>query len=407
MQKSGFDVIVVGAGIIGLSCAYYLSKAGKRILILEKEDIGSGTSGACDHMILLQSKAPGLPVQLAIRSLELYRSLSRELPDAIELETRGGMIVLDRQEQLPVIEDFVSKQAQTGLKIHFLDKKHIKKKQPFLTDSVFAATYCAEDSQVNPLKTMYALAKACIKQGVILKRKAQVTSLDKKTFGWKVSTMGNEEFFASCVVIAAGVWTPFLTKFVELDLPIEPKRGQILVTEPLKPFGDTNLWDADYIISKHLIEFHRDETSRRLGLGFAFSMTRDGNCFIGSTREYVGFDRRTTYEAFKALAARAYHFFPKVFERIRVIRSFAGLRPSCADKKYIIGEDPRNPGLFVATGHEGDGIALAPITGKLISELVCGKALEFDISQYSPSRFQSNVGSKEHTIQNKYREEVG
>ncbi len=390
-QENTFDVIVIGAGIVGLSCAYYLSKEKKRVLVLEKEDVGSGTSSACDHMILLQSKAPGLPVQLAMRSLELYRSLAKELSDDIELETRGGMIVVDKEEQLPIIEDFVTKQRKTGLAIEFLYKKLIKKKQPFLTEAVFAATYCADDSQVNPLKTMYALTKACLRQGVVLRRNAEVTELARTNLSWKVSTSGNKTFFSECVVVAAGVWTPLLAKFVDLNLPIEPKRGQILVTEPLKPFGETNLWDADYIISKHLAEFQRDEVSRKLGLGFAFSMTRDGNCFIGSTREYVGFDKRTTYEALKALSARAYHFFPKIFEKIRIIRTFAGLRPACADKKYVIGEDPANPGLFIATGHEGDGIALAPITGKLIADLVCARNLEFDLSQYSPARFRKSV----------------
>ncbi|MEJ5230250.1 MAG: FAD-binding oxidoreductase [Pseudothermotoga sp.] len=386
-MRNGYDCIVIGGGIIGLSCAYQLAKAGKTVLVLERGDIGCGTSGACDHMILLQSKAPGLPLKLAMASLEMYREWQSELRADIEFATRGGMILIDKPEHLQVMEDFVKKQRSIGLKVEILDKRELKKKQPWVSDHVIASTYSAEDSQVNPFRVLFALYQASSKIGVRLIRYATVVEINRKSECWEVKTSTGEIYFSQVIVNAAGVWSREVASCVGLNLPIRPKRGQIIVTEPIQEIGETDAWDANYIISKHLSDFERDEVSKRLGLGFAMSRTHSGNYLIGSTREYVGFNRNTTFEALQAITKRAVELFP-IFSKVRIIRSFAGLRPACDDGKYVIGEDPANPGFFIATGHEGDGIALAPITGKLISQMVCGEKTVFDIDAISPARFR-------------------
>jgi len=384
---NGYDCIVIGGGIIGLSCAYQLAKSNKSVLVLERDDIGSGTSGACDHMILLQSKAPGLPLKLAITSLEIYREWQKELPEDVEFATRGGMILIDKPEHIPVMEDFVKRQKSIGLNVEILDKREIKKRQPWVSDHVIASTYSPDDSQINPFRVLFALFQACTKLNVKFMRHEEVVEIIRKPYSWEVRTCTGQSYNSQIVVNTAGVWSAQVSSFVGLELPIRPKRGQIVVTEPIEEIGQTDAWDANYIISKHLSNFERDGVSKKLGLGFAMSRTHSGNYLIGSTREYVGFNKSTTYEAFKAITNRATELFP-VFSKVRIIRSFAGLRPACEDGKYVIGEDPSNPGFFIATGHEGDGIALAPITGKLIADLVCGRKPVFEISEISPSRFR-------------------
>lgn len=392
-MHNGYDCIVIGGGIIGLSCAYQLAKAGKKVLVLEREDIGSGTSGACDHMILLQSKAPGLPLKLAMSSLEIYREWQTELGQDIEFATRGGMILIDKPEHLPIMQDFVSRQRSIGLNVEIIDKKDVRKRQPWISDRVIASTYSPDDSQVNPFKVLFALVQAGSKFGVKVLRNAKVIGLEKKSGFWEVKICSGEVFCSETIINAAGAWSREIALLVDLNIPIRPKRGQIIVTESIDEIGETDAWDANYIISKHISHLERDELSKRLGLGFAMSRTHSGNYLIGSTREYVGFDRNTTYEAFQAITKRAVELFP-IFSKVRIIRSFAGLRPACEDGKYVIGEDSSNPGFFVATGHEGDGIALAPITGKLISDLICGRKPAFDIDEINPSRFHREKVSK-------------
>lgn len=122
-REDEYDAIVIGAGIIGLSCAYYLTKTGKRVLVLERNYAGSGTSGACDEMILLQSKTPGLSLEMAFVSLDIYRSLQAELGEDLEFETRGGMIIIEKAEHLSIMKDFVAKQKSLGLNVEILSKK--------------------------------------------------------------------------------------------------------------------------------------------------------------------------------------------------------------------------------------------------------------------------------------------
>lgn len=387
-RKDGYDAIVIGAGIIGLSCAYYLTKAGKCVLVLERGQVGSGTSGACDEMILLQSKAPGLSLEMAFVSLDIYRSMQAELGEDLEFETRGGMIIIEKAEHLPIMKDFVAKQRSFGLNVEILSKKEAKIKQPFVSDSVVASTYSPDDSQVNPLRVMFALLRAGTRAGMALKRGSEVTSVARTVWdSWEVTTAEGHVYSSDVVVNAAGVWAPRVASLVDLLLPIEPKRGQIVVTEPIHPFAETNVWDSEYIVSKLIPDLPRDERAERLGLGFALSRTRNGNYLIGSTREYVGFDKGTTHEAIEAISAKAVSLFPAL-ANVRIIRSFSGLRPACRDGKCVLGEAPQNPGFFVAAGHEGDGIALAPVTGKLLADLVCGRKAELDIAELSPARFR-------------------
>jgi len=395
-RKDGYDAIVIGAGIIGLSCAYYLTKAGKCVLVLERGQVGSGTSGACDEMILLQSKAPGLSLEMAFVSLDIYRSMQAELGEDLEFETRGGMIIIEKAEHLPIMKDFVAKQRSFGLNVEILSKKEAKIKQPFVSDSVVASTYSPDDSQVNPLRVMFALLRAGTRAGMALKRGSEVTSVARTVWdSWEVTTAEGHVYSSDVVVNAAGVWAPRVASLVDLPLPIEPKRGQIVVTEPIHPFAETNVWDSEYIVSKLIPDLPRDERAERLGLGFALSRTCNGNYLIGSTREYVGFDKGTTHEAIEAISAKAVSLFPAL-ANVRIIRSFSGLRPACRDGKCVLGEAPQNPGFFVAAGHEGDGIALAPVTGKLLADLVCGRKAELDIAELSPARFRKAEAMTRH-----------
>ncbi|MCS7174488.1 NAD(P)/FAD-dependent oxidoreductase [Pseudothermotoga sp.] len=393
----GYDVIVVGAGIIGLSIAYQLVKRKKKVLVLEQGDIASGTSGACDHMILLQSKLPGLPLQMALVSLEMYKAWQEELDENLWFETRGGMILIDKEEHLPLMEEFVERQRAIGLNVSILDKKQIKKKQPFVSDLVIASTFCPDDSQVDPFSVLKALLKAGMNLGLEVRKFSKVIEIKRKSDCWEVRTQDGGEYFSEVLVCAAGVWSREICELIGLSIPIKPKRGQILVTEPTHPIGETDVWDSDYIIAKHVAHLQKDETAKKLGFGFAMSKTHTNNYLIGSTREYVGFDRSTSLEALVVISKRLVELFP-VFKNIRIIRSFAGLRPASEDGKYIIGEDPKNPGFFVATGHEGDGIALAPITGMLITQLVCGEETILPIEELSPSRFREVKAEKQSTF---------
>ncbi len=384
-----FDVAVIGGGIIGLSTAHYLLKSGKRVLMVEKEQFGAGASGACDDMILLQSKKPGISLQLALESIEMYKYLSKELDMDVEFESRGGMILIENEQELAVMEEFVEQQKIFGLDVSIIDKNEVEKRQPHVKSGILASTYSNKDSQVNPLKVMRGFLKKNNKLGLVTIKGAALKEISPFKDYWKLSFDNGETVETQYIVNAAGAWTPQIGKMIGIDIPIVPKKGQIVVTEQIPSIGETNVWSAEYIVSKLKPEMNKkkDDIHSKLGIGFAFSQTTDGNYLIGSTRENAGFDRETSLTALNILVNQAVRFFP-IMKNVNIIRSFAGLRPASEDGKPIIGEVESRKGFFIASGHEGDGIALAPITGKLISDMINGIHVPYNMAELNIKRFE-------------------
>ena len=391
-----FDVTIIGGGIVGLSSAYYLSQRGKKVLILEAGGFGHGSSGSCDDMILLQSKKPGINLKLAFESLDLYRQLLSDWgEEELEFLNLGGMILIQNQQELSIMEDFVEQQKKIGLDVSIIDKKEMKKKQPYVSDRYIASTYSEIDSQVNPFSVMRGFLSRIKKMGGEIRFYSPVKSIEKQeSGGWNIKTEKEENYYSDVVVNAAGAWAGEIASLVGQDVPITPKKGQLVITEKVPSLGETNLWSASYMVTKlrpDLVE--NDSSDMGIGLGFSFTRTTDGNYLIGSTREKVGFDKRNTYEAIRAIIRQATGILP-VLNEVHFIRTIAGFRPASEDGKVILGEHESVPGFFTAAGHEGDGIALAPVTGKIISDIVSGDSVDPEYLQLSPERFMSRTEDK-------------
>lgn len=384
------DVCVIGGGVIGLATAYYLLKAGKSVVILERSEIGGGASSSCDDMILLQSKKPGIALTLAMESLEVYRGLSDELGSDIGFYSHGGMVIIEDEKQLKIMENFVKQQISYGLDVEIVDRNTLFKKQPHVARYMIASTYSKSDSQVNPLMLMRAFLHKGLNMGMDVVRNASVQEIKQQGDHWKVIGQNNVNVECDNVVIAAGAWSEHIGKLINIDIPITPIKGQIAVTEQIAPIGETNCWTAAYIASKHdpSILAGRDEYDSKIGLGFAFSRAGEGNYFIGSTREHVGFDKTTDFKAIARMLEQARKYFP-IMNQVNIIRTMAGFRPGTKDGSPIIGAIDGLPGLFIAAGHEGDGIALSPITGKSVAEMICGIGNHSRFEQLNLRRFST------------------
>ncbi|HHZ00044.1 MAG TPA: FAD-binding oxidoreductase, partial [Tissierellia bacterium] len=162
------DVCVIGGGVMGLATAYYLLKSGKTVALLEKGEVGNGASSSCDDMILLQSKKPGIVLTLAMESLEMFKGLSDELGADIGFLTLGGMIIIEDEKQLKIMEDFVKKQVSYGLDVEIVGRDVLFKKQPHVARYMIASTYSPTDSQVNPMLLMRAFLRRGIDMGMDL-----------------------------------------------------------------------------------------------------------------------------------------------------------------------------------------------------------------------------------------------
>jgi sarcosine oxidase subunit beta len=178
---------------------------------------------------------------------------------------------------------------------------------------------------------------------------------------------------------------------VGLAIPIRPQRGQIIVTEPL-PLNKRwrYICDADYLTTAFNIEAAEKSKDQRMKLGVAGSYAQEdtGNWTIGSSRDFAGYNNQVTMETVSYLAKRLIQFMPK-FKEINCIRTYAGFRPVCClDGLPILSKVDNPSGFIIATGHAGEGVTLAPITGKLISELITENRTSMPIDAFSFSRFK-------------------
>ena len=389
MNKEGADVVVIGGGVIGTSVAYYLAKGGADVLLVEKGRLGNGSSSGCDGFVIMQSKTPGPHLDMALASEVLYRTLADELEWDIEYRRCGGMIVIEREEEIEAMKIFMAKQRSIGLDVRLLSGDEARELEPALARHIAGATVSDSDAQVNPMQLLFGYAHGAERHGARLRRNAPVTEILHDGGGNVTGVVAaGRTVRAGAVVCCTGVDTAALVAPLGLELPITPRRGQLLITEPVEPLIGHVMLCARYIAAKYhpeLLEGSQDETVR-LGVGLALEQTREGGLLIGSTREFAGFDRSNTSLGTWAVAAHATRIVPSL-RQIRVVRTFAGLRPYTPDGKAFMGEAPRHRGLFIAAGHEGDGIAYSPITGKTMAERIMTGKSAIDLAPFAVDRF--------------------
>jgi glycine/D-amino acid oxidase-like deaminating enzyme len=377
------DVVVIGGGVIGTSVAYYLARLGVRATLLERGDIAAGSSGACDGLVLLQSKRPGIHLRLAMESINLFDRLVEEMPASIEYRRGGGMVVIETEEEFLAMERYVQEQRQTGLEVALLDIAAARRKEPELSESLVGAAYSPLDGQVNPIALTHGFALAARALGARIKTHTEVKGV--RTEGGRVTGVETDQGFlpADAIVNAAGVYAPWIGEMVGITVPIRPRRGQLLVTAATKPMIKGCFISARYIAAKH-----NPELAKGKGEGIAIEQTESGNLLLGSTREFVGFDRRITVEGLRGIAKRTMAVLPRLSD-LNVIRSFAGLRPYTPDGLPILGPVQGVDGFIMAAGHEGDGIALSPITGELIAQYIVEGRTEIPLDPFRLERFAS------------------
>lgn len=381
LLPSRADVIIIGGGVIGSSVAYHLSRKNVPVVLLEKGDLASGTSSACDGLVFLQSKKPGPHLELALASRDRFDDLPDELDAPIELRREGGMILIGTESELHAMERFVEEQRKLGLEVSLLNGRPTRELEPCLSHAVMAATFCPLDAQVNPILLTLAFQRAAKRQGARLFAHTPVTDIKRKGDGIDGVTTPQGLIGTETVVNAAGVYAPEIGKMVGLDIPITPRRGQLLVTEALPAFLTRCLLSAGYIAAKYDPGLTEGET-----WGISVEQTGNGNVLLGSTREFVGFDKRTTPDAVKRIASETTRIIPRLKDA-HVIRAFAGLRPYTSDGLPILGKVSSLEGFVMAAGHEGDGIALSPITGQVIAELIVDGKPSIPLDPFSLERF--------------------
>lgn len=394
MRRIETEVAVFGAGIIGAACAFELAKAGRRVVLVDRDQPNAGSSGACDGYVSVSTKTPGAALELARASQILYADLAAELGfERIEYVRRGGMMLIETPDEIEKMEAHARLLRAAGVEASVIDRAALLEREPALSPTLHGGLDCPGEAQVTPYLVTLALVEAAVSLGARTLWRTRPVAFD--VAGSRIVRAGLEDGHGEAVDLAAehyvfcvGIWSRELGAMVGLDLPVVPRRGELLVTTRGHPLASRFLVSARYLTAKLDPDAAAASSDPlvRMGYGFTLETTPHGQHVIGNTRTFVGYDRSVSPDGYRTILAEGARRLPALAS-LEVLRAFAGLRPFVPDKRPLIGRSALRTNLFVAAGHEGDGITLAPITARIVARLVQGKSPPVPLEGFAPDRF--------------------
>ena len=367
------DVVIVGAGVIGLSIARELALRGmRRVAVIERGEFAKEASWAAGGILAPQVEADGPDdfFKLACASRDLYpvfaHALQNETGVDVELDQTGTLYVGFSENDEHEMRRRFDWQTREGFRVEWLSGEDARRLEPHISSSVRCALRFPADWQVENRRLIEALLASNRRLGVELIGNSEIERV--RIEGGRVTGIKSLKTFvdAATVVIAAGAWTSRIGALATNSpaVQIEPVRGQMLCFRP------------EPQLARHVIYSSRGYLVPR----------RDGRLLAGSTSEHVGFDNQVTEEGTASIRSMAFEIAPGL-ESTAIADSWAGFRPHAPDDLPVLGPAADIEGLFYATGHYRNGILLAPITADIIADAVVNKNRSPFLEIFSPDRF--------------------
>jgi glycine/D-amino acid oxidase-like deaminating enzyme len=377
MQKNNPDAIVIGAGIVGACAALSLTNAGLKVMIIDRGSVASGTTGAGEGNILVSDKDPGPELTLALKSRDLWFELQEDVGDSFELEAKGGVVVARHDSS--ALMKLAEHQRAAGVLAERVNSSELHKLEPYLHPDLSEGVFYPQDAQCQPMLAAARIIQTVLARGGQLVSQARVTGFEISENTIKAVVTSRGTFYAPLVVNASGTWAGEIAALAGSHLPIAPRKGFILVTEPAPQYIFHKVYDSDYVANVA-------SSDADLQTSTVVEGTRSGTILIGASRERIGFDGSMNYEIVRKLAAQATSLFP-VLRDVQLLRVYRGFRPYAPDHLPVIGEDSLISGLWHSAGHEGAGIGLAPGSAALITDAILGRESFMNAEAFSPQRF--------------------
>jgi D-hydroxyproline dehydrogenase subunit beta len=370
-------VVIVGAGIVGASTAYYLSLAGAHVTLLDARTPSSGATGASDGAVSVASKRPGTMMRLAREARDLYAQLVKEGVLAGAFHTRPTYLFARTPEEVTLIHTQGNDLASEGEPTLALTRSELLNQIPGLGERVLAGLKVPQDGHAIGYQVVSRLLAAA---AVTPQRHTAVRRLvvaHGKVIG--VDTDAGR-ILADRVVVAAGIDSGPLVGLSDVMIP---RKGQLIVTDRAAIGGAAfpgPLMSAGYLAAK------RATVPGQSSVNLVIDPLATGQFLIGSSREEGLLDRQTDVVTVSAILREALDVYPAL-ARQRVVRTFAGIRATTPDALPIIGRHPDLEGLIIATAMQGDGICMGPMVGGAVARLACDMEPTQDLSHLSPLRF--------------------
>lgn len=365
-----FDVAVIGGGVIGTSVAYHAAKRGLKVGLFDKGPLAGGSSGAA---LGLRTLSNFLPLAVALKNDHRFIQFVEDTGEDIELNTDGRIIVAETEDDFAPMQQWVARQQAQGIEIRMLDQSEMREREPNLSLQVIGAAWTPIGGNAMPIKLTYGLGRAARRLGARIFTHTPVTGIDAQAGRVRSIKAGGREFAVGWVVNAAGAWSSEIGKLVGVDIPVVPRKGQVV------------LLDCPRRIVHHGLSSWHKPGPQPTG-GTNIRPTPHGQIVIGSSSEYAGFDTRATEHNARDVARRCTEFVPAL-HALSITRTWAGLRPRAVDGNFIVGSTDCFDNFLIATGHDYTGVTHSLITGQVIAELMADGRASIPIDAFSPRRF--------------------
>ncbi len=365
------DVVIVGGGVVGCATAYFLTRDGYSVTLIERDSVASHASGfaygGLSPIVGIIEDDPLLPLSEA--SEVIHAELAERLPteSGVEYEYRGktSLVLATTPAQVDGLAESYDwlKQHYKGV-VEWHDEASVHALEPRVGPSVTAGLLADRSGEVEPYKFTLALWQAAERAGAVM-RNAEVTAVTRAAGNISGVVLGNGEVIeAEAFVLAAGPWMGKATEWLGIDIPISPLKGQILrLKAPGEPLAVSLSWSHNYATTKP-----------------------DGLLWCGTTEERVGFDETPTAYGRDTIMSSVVEILPYLADA-ELVHHTACLRPVAPDGLPVVGPAPNNVGVFIASGTGRKGIFLGPAMAKVAAEMVVGKTPSVDVSGLSPNRF--------------------
>lgn len=376
-MNAGWDVVILGAGIVGAACARDCAAFGLRTAVVDAFGVGGGaTAAGMGHIVVMDDS----PAQLALTrwSQLLWQELADDLPPEAEFEARGTLWVAADEEEMGEVRRRQQVYAAAGVATEILDSRALAEAEPQLRRELAGALFVPSDGVLYPPCAAGYLMRDAIRLG------AKLLAPHRAIFAQqgRVRLESGSELQAGHIVHACGADA---TKLMP-ELPIRKRRGHLVITDRYPGFVHHQLVELGYLKSAHSLTTD--------SVAFNVQPRQTGQLLIGSSREYGAEDAAVNHALLGAMIERARSYMPAI-GNLQAIRVWTGFRAATPDKLPLIGPWPGDDSLLLATGHEGLGITTSLATGKLIAAALTGQSTEIAPEPYLPARFAQDLASSE------------
>ena len=376
-MTSGWDVVIIGAGIVGTSCALECAARGLRTAVIDPAGVGSGaTAAGMGHIVVMDDS----PAQLALTrwSQVLWRDLAAKLPPEAEYEARGTLWVATDEEDLAEVRRKQRGYAAAGVATEVLDSMALAEAEPELQRGLAGALLVPSDGIVYPPCAAEHLLLEASRLGAKMLEPQRVIAAKRGC----VRLKNGGKLMTRHIVNACGAEATELMP----ELPIRKRRGHLVITDRYPGFVHHQLVELGYIRSAHSVTTD--------SVAFNVQPRQTGQLLIGSSREYGAEDATINYPLLQAMVQRAQMYLPAI-RNLQAIRMWTGFRAATPDKLPLIGPWPDDDSLILATGHEGLGITTSLATGKLVAAALTGEKPVIVPEPYLPARFAQGLTATE------------